>query len=70
MSTLKFSVFLRCGLGVLTADGIGRRWVEYARAKDEMFKHTDMPSSPWWVVPSDDKKVIPSDSMDSSVFNH
>ena len=33
------------------------RWVEYAKAKDDMFKHTDTKLSPWWVVPSDDKKA-------------
>ncbi|MCU0485900.1 MAG: polyphosphate kinase 2 [Anaerolineales bacterium] len=32
------------------------RWVEYSRAKDEMFKYTDTKQSPWWVVQSDDKK--------------
>jgi polyphosphate kinase len=32
------------------------RWVEYSRAKDEMFKHTDIKSTPWFVVNSDDKK--------------
>jgi polyphosphate kinase len=32
------------------------RWVEYSRAKDEMFVHTDTPESPWFVVPSDDKR--------------
>jgi len=32
------------------------RWVEYSRAKDEMFKYTDIKQSPWWVVNSDDKK--------------
>jgi polyphosphate kinase 2 (PPK2 family) len=32
------------------------RWVEYSRAKDEMFKHTDLKGTPWWVVNSDDKK--------------
>jgi polyphosphate kinase 2 len=31
-------------------------WVEYSRAKDEMFAYTDTKNSPWWVVPSDDKK--------------
>lgn len=25
-------------------------------AKDEMFKHTDLPDTPWWVVQADDKK--------------
>ena len=32
------------------------RWVEYSRAKDVMFDHTDIKQSPWFVVPSDDKK--------------
>lgn len=32
------------------------RWVEYSRAKDEMFKYTDIKQAPWWVVNSDDKK--------------
>ncbi len=31
-------------------------WVEYSRAKDEMFSYTDTKNCPWWVVPSDDKK--------------
>ncbi len=31
-------------------------WVEYSKAKDEMFAYTDTKNSPWWVVPSDDKK--------------
>jgi polyphosphate kinase 2 len=32
------------------------RWVEYSRAKDEMFKYTDIKQAPWWVVNSNDKK--------------
>ena len=32
------------------------RWVEYSRAKDQMFAHTDIKQSPWYVVPSDIKK--------------
>ena len=32
------------------------RWVEYSKAKDEMFASTDTRQSPWWVVPSDDKR--------------
>ena len=32
------------------------RWVEYSRAKDVMFDHTDIKQCPWYVVPSDDKK--------------
>jgi polyphosphate kinase 2 len=33
-----------------------RRWVEYSRAKDEMFVHTDITESPWNVVESDVKR--------------
>ena len=32
------------------------RWVEYSRAKDEMFVHTDIPEAPWYVVEGDDKR--------------
>jgi polyphosphate kinase 2 len=32
------------------------RWVEYSRAKDEMFAHTDLKVVPWHVVNADDKK--------------
>src|SRR5690349_1846146 len=32
------------------------RWVEYSRAKDEMFAHTDIKQAPWWVVNGDDKR--------------
>lgn len=32
------------------------RWVEYSKAKDEMFAHTDNKQSPWYVVEADDKK--------------
>jgi len=32
------------------------RWVEYSRAKDEMFAHTDIPQVPWYVVNADNKK--------------
>jgi polyphosphate kinase len=32
------------------------RWVEYSRAKDEMFKYTDIKQAQWWVVQSDDKR--------------
>jgi polyphosphate kinase 2 len=33
-----------------------KRWVEYSRAKDEMFAHTDREKTPWYVVNADDKK--------------
>ncbi|MBW9259644.1 MAG: polyphosphate kinase 2 [Candidatus Thiodiazotropha sp. (ex. Lucinisca nassula)] len=32
------------------------RWLEYSRAKDEMFAHTDIKQTPWFVVDSDVKK--------------
>ena len=32
------------------------RWVEYSKAKDEMFAYTDTKISPWWVVEADDKR--------------
>jgi polyphosphate kinase 2 len=32
------------------------KWVEYSRAKDEMFRYTDITQAPWYVVNSDDKK--------------
>jgi polyphosphate kinase 2 len=30
-------------------------WVDFSRAKDEMFVHTDIPEAPWYVVEADDK---------------
>ena len=33
-----------------------RRWVDYSRAKDEMFVHTDIPEARWHVVESDIKR--------------
>ena len=32
------------------------KWLDYSKAKDEMFAHTDFKQAPWWVVRSDDKK--------------
>ena len=32
------------------------KWVDYSRAKDDMFAATDIPESPWNVVEADDKK--------------
>jgi len=34
-----------------------KRWFEYSRARDEMFAATDTDKSPWYVVPSDSKKL-------------
>ena len=33
------------------------RWVDFSRAKDEMFVHTDIPEAPWYVVEGDDKRA-------------
>ena len=32
-----------------------RRWVDYSKAKDEMFMYTDIKQAPWYVVNADDK---------------
>lgn len=32
------------------------RWIEYSKAKDEMFAYTDTKQSPWFVVEADDKR--------------
>jgi polyphosphate kinase len=32
------------------------RWVDYSKAKDEMFSHTNIPEAPWFTVAADDKK--------------
>jgi polyphosphate kinase len=32
------------------------RWVEYSKAKDEMFHFTDTKQTPWYVVQADDKR--------------
>jgi polyphosphate kinase 2 len=32
------------------------RWVEYSKAKDEMFQHTDIKQAPWYVVAADNKR--------------
>ena len=31
-------------------------WVEYSRAKDEMFRYTHTPEAPWYTVEADDKR--------------
>ena len=33
------------------------RWMEYSRAKDQMFAHTDIKQAPWYVVNADNKKA-------------
>lgn len=32
------------------------KWVDYSKAKDVMFAHTDIKQAPWYVVNADDKK--------------
>jgi polyphosphate kinase 2 len=32
------------------------KWVEFSKAKDEMFVHTDIPEAPWYVVEADIKR--------------
>jgi polyphosphate kinase len=32
------------------------RWVEYSKAKDQMFAHTDIKQAPWYVVNADNKR--------------
>lgn len=32
------------------------RWVEFSKAKDEMFAHTNIPEAPWFTVEANDKK--------------
>lgn len=32
------------------------KWVEFSKAKDMMFQHTDQPMSPWYVIDSDIKR--------------
>jgi polyphosphate kinase len=33
-----------------------RRWIDFSKAKDENFAHTDIKQAPWYVVDADDKK--------------
>jgi polyphosphate kinase 2 len=32
------------------------KWVDFSKAKDEMFKHTDIKQAPWYTVEADDKR--------------
>jgi polyphosphate kinase 2 len=40
-----------------------RRWVDYSKAKDEMFSYTDIKQAPWYVVNADDKKCARLNAM-------
>ncbi|MCE2525754.1 MAG: polyphosphate kinase 2, partial [Acidimicrobiia bacterium] len=33
------------------------RWVEFSKAKDTLFAHTDIKQAPWYVVNADSKKA-------------
>ncbi|MDH6236162.1 polyphosphate kinase 2 [Cryobacterium sp. CG_9.6] len=33
------------------------KWVDYSKAKDDMFVHTDIPEAHWFVVESEDKRA-------------
>ncbi|MDE0308647.1 MAG: polyphosphate kinase 2 [Acidiferrobacterales bacterium] len=33
------------------------RWMDYSRAKDQMFAHTDIKQAPWYVVNADEKRL-------------
>jgi polyphosphate kinase 2 len=32
------------------------KWVEFSKAKDEMFKYTDIKQAPWYTIEADDKR--------------
>jgi hypothetical protein len=32
------------------------RWEQYTKAKEEMFRRTNFPESPWYIVEANDKK--------------
>ncbi len=32
------------------------KWVDFSKAKDEMFLHTDVPEAPWYTIEANDKK--------------
>ena len=45
------------------------RWVEYSQAKDTMFAHTDLESSPWWVVNGDEKRSARLNCIEHLISN-
>ena len=45
------------------------RWVEYSKAKDEMFSYTDIKEAPWYVVNADNKRHC-SFEFDPSLVEH
>src|SRR5260370_25207612 len=52
-----------------------KRWVDYSKAKDVMFAHTDRKKTPWNVVNADDKKrarlnLHPASAESNSLSGH
>jgi len=45
----------RCKLSPMDLNSRAR-WIEYSKAKDEMFAHTDIKQAPWHVVNADNKR--------------
>ena len=45
----------RWKLSPMDLESMGK-WVEYSKAKDEMFRHTDIKKARWWTVEADDKR--------------
>ena len=45
-----------------------KRWVDYSKAKDAMFSHTDIKQAPWYVVSSDVKKTRKAQLHQPSAF--
>ncbi len=39
------------------------KWHEYTRAKEAMFRHTDVPEAPWTIIKSNDKKRARLEAM-------
>ena len=39
------------------------RWEEYSKAKEAMFRHTDVPEAPWTVIKSNDKRRARLEAM-------
>jgi hypothetical protein len=35
---------------------VAEKWVEFSKAKDEMFSYTDIREAPWYTIEADDKK--------------
>jgi polyphosphate kinase len=45
----------RWKLSPMDLESMGK-WVDYSKAKDKMFRHTDIKKARWWTVEADDKR--------------